>query len=180
MATLAAAAVGTRRRAHVLVAGLGMGFTLRATLDAFRHDASVTVAELLPAVVRYNRGVIGHLAGHPLTDRRVRLHEGDVADAMQARRWDAILLDLDNGPEDLTSASNARLYDDAGVARIGSRLTPGGIVVVWSAGPNRRFEKVLRRAALTCETHGVQARGPGGKGGRHTLFVGRRSERASR
>lgn len=162
---------------RVLVGGLGMGFTLRAVLEVFR-SCRVTVAELLPDVVRYNRDFVGHLTDHPLRDPRVELFEGDVALALGERTWDAILLDVDNGPDALTVAQNRGLYGEAGVGRIARALAPGGVLVVWSAYACEPFTRRLRQAGLEAETRMVRARAHVGKGGRHTLFVGR--SRASR
>jgi len=171
MASIAAEALGERPRARVLVGGLGMGFTVRAALDSFQRDARITVAELLPPLVGYNRGVLGHLADHPLRSRRVRLFQGDVRIQLQKGGWDAILMDVDNGPDALTSPDNASLYGDDGVALMARSLTRGGLLVVWSAYPDRRFAARLRRADLRCETRRVHARGAIRKGPRHTLFI---------
>ena len=114
-----AGAYARRNNPSVLVGGLGMGFTLRATLDLLPPDAAVVVAELVPAVVEWNRGVLGPLAGHPLKDRRVHVEVGDVADTLRASagRFDAVLLDVDNGPAAFTTTGNAGLYDDRGSRR---------------------------------------------------------------
>ena len=174
MARIAADAVGRRRNARVLVGGLGMGFTVRGALDAFGRDVRVTVAELLPEVVRYNRSVYGHLAGHPLTDRRVELFEGDVRVTLGKGGWDAVLLDVDNGPDAFTVPENADLYDDAGARELAGSLTRGGIAVIWSAYPSRHYERTLRRAGLSCEMRRVRARAGTRKGGKDVLFVARR------
>jgi spermidine synthase len=158
----------------VLVGGLGMGFTLRATLDVLPPDASVVVAELMPAVVTWNRGPIGHLANHPLADRRVVLEVGDIAVLLRASRarFDAILLDVDNGPAAFTQAANAGLYDNAGLTMIKAALRPGGVLAVWSAWDDRKFEHRLKHHGFANETHHVRARLKQG-GRRHTIFVGR-------
>jgi spermidine synthase len=171
MARIACDLLGPRAHARVLVGGLGMGFTLRAVLDAFARDAHVTVAELLPSLVHYSRNVLGHLADHPLADPRVELHEGDVRVPIARGRWDVILLDVDNGPDALTTAGNASLYSTTGVGRLSRALTPGGVLVVWSAFGSRTFEERLRRTGLSCETRRVRARGELRKGAMHTLFV---------
>jgi spermidine synthase len=170
MARVAAEALGARPGARVLVGGLGLGFTLRAALDAF-PDATVTVAELLPPLVGYNRGALADLARRPLDDPRVRLFEGDVRVPLGAGGWDAVLLDVDNGPEAFTTSANASLYDDAGAALLARALAPGGVLVVWSAGPSPAFERRLRRAGLACDTRRARARDR--KGATHTLFVAR-------
>lgn len=182
MARVAAEALAVsstpKRRLRVLVGGLGMGFTLRAALDAFGDQATITVAELLPALVEYNRGVLGDLAGRPLADRRVRLFEGDVRAMLARGGWHAVLMDVDNGPDAFTASSNASLYGDAGAASMARSLAPGGVLVVWSAYPDPAFERRLRRAGLHCEVRRVHARGDVKKGGRHTLFVASRPGRA--
>jgi spermidine synthase len=157
----------------VLVGGLGMGFTLRATLDFLPPDAIVEVAELVPAVVDWNRGPLGPLAGHPLKDRRVRVHVGDVAVMLGAGpgRFDAVLLDVDNGPAAFTSSDNARLYDDRGLAAARAALKIGGVLAVWSARDDRKFEQRLRYGGFTVEVERVRARLKKG-GPRHTIFLG--------
>jgi spermidine synthase len=173
MARVAAAELGGRTGARVLIGGLGMGFTCRAALDAFGNDAAITVAEILPAVVAYNRGVLGPLADHPLRDPRIRVREGDVANLLEPQAWDVLLLDVDNGPDAFTTAANASLYDDAGTRALAESLAPGGILVVWSASPGPAFEARLRRAGLEARSLRVRARAGSARGARHTLFVGR-------
>jgi spermidine synthase len=157
----------------VLVGGLGMGFTLRATLDILPPDAIVVVAELVPAVVEWNRGPLGPLAGHPLKDKRVRVHVGDVAVTLSSSpcRFDAVLLDVDNGPAAFTSPDNARLYDDRGLAVAHAALKIGGVLAVWSARDDRKFEQRLRYVGFTLEVERVRARLKKG-GPRHTIFLG--------
>ncbi|MCU1385931.1 MAG: spermidine synthase [Acidobacteria bacterium] len=157
----------------VLVGGLGMGFTLRATLDLLPPRATVIAAELVPAVVEWNRGPLGPLAGHPLKDARVAIEIGDVAGAIRAstRRFDALLLDVDNGPAAFTASQNTRLYDDAGLAAARSALKPGGTLAVWSAWDDRRFEQRLRHGGFRVEVERVRARLKQG-GPRHTIFLG--------
>jgi spermidine synthase len=160
---------------QVLVGGLGMGFTLRATLDLLNADATVVVAELVPAVVAWNRGPLGPLAGHPLRDPRVRVETGDVAETLQSSpgRFDAVLLDVDNGPDAFTATANARLYRDQGLAAARDALTPGGVLAVWSAWEDRRFEQRLRYAGFVVEVERVRGRLRKG-GPKHTIFIGRR------
>ena len=177
MARVAAEHVGSRAGCRVLVGGLGMGFTCRAALDAFGETARVRVAELLAPIIAYNRGVLGPLADHPLADPRVEVVEGDVRRSLEERRWDAILLDVDNGPDAFTMRSNGELYAKAGVEQMAQALEPGGVLVVWSASDSPRFEKVLAQAGLETETRRVFARAEVRKGARHTLFVARRPER---
>jgi len=157
----------------VLVGGLGMGFTLRAALDILPRDAAVVVAELMAAVVEWNRGVLAPLANHPLADRRVRVEVGDVAVALRENRarFDAVLLDVDNGPRAFTQEGNAGLYGDDGLQSIRAALRPGGVLAVWSACDDRKFEHRLRHAGFQVETHRVRARLAKG-GPRHTIFMG--------
>lgn len=162
-----------RSAPRILVGGLGMGFTLRAVLDAFGPDLRVTVAELLPAVVRFSRETLGHLASHPLNDPRTELYEGDVRHAIVDGPWDAILLDVDNGPAALTTRGNSALYSNAALQRILRALTPGGVFIVWSAKPDPGFEARLRRAGFANRTHNVRARGKIAKGAHHAVFEAR-------
>lgn len=175
---LAALALGgTRAEAPtVLVGGLGMGFTLRAALDTLPPAATLVIAELMPAVVEWNRGVLGPLAGNPLRDPRVQVEVGDVGDLLAAsrNRFDAVLLDVDNGPDAFTASTNARLYGDDGLARTRDALKPSGVLAVWSAWEDRRFEQRLRHAGFTVHVERVRARLKRG-GPRHTLFIARRT-----
>jgi spermidine synthase len=173
LATLACRRVRTLARPSVLIGGLGMGFTLRATLDLLTPGASVVVAELLPAVVEWNRGPLGPLANHPLNDPRVRLDVGDVAATLRsgAGRFDAVLLDVDNGPDALTAPSNAALYTARGIAAARAALKIGGVVAAWSSRDDRRFAERLRQAELV--VHVTRVRGRLTEGGpRHTIFLG--------
>jgi spermidine synthase len=153
-----------------------MGFTLRATLDLLPRDAIVVVAELVPAVVDWNRGPLGPLAGQPLKDRRVRVHVGNVAVTLSSARaqFDAVLLDVDNGPAAFASPENARLYDDHGLAAVRTALKMGGVLGVWSARDDRKFEQRLRYCGFTVEVERVRARLKKG-GPRHTIFLGHKS-----
>jgi spermidine synthase len=157
----------------VLVGGLGMGFTLRATLDVLPPGAVVVVAELVPAVVEWNRGPLGPLAGHPLKDKRAHVELGDVAATLRAstHRFDAVLLDVDNGPAAFTATHNARLYDDGGLAAVRAALKPGGVIAVWSAWEDRRFEQRLKHGGFTVQVERVRGRLKKG-GPRHTIFLG--------
>lgn len=157
--------------AQVLVGGLGMGFTLAAALAAVGPGAMVTVAELIPAVIDWNRGELGGFSGRPLDDPRTRLFQGDVADLLRRsrRRWDVIALDVDNGPDGLTQAANDTLYTAGGIALAQAALAPGGVLAYWSAGPDRRFTKRLRRCGLAVEQ--VTVRAHAGKGARHVIWL---------
>jgi len=163
------------RRPTVLVGGLGMGYTLRAVLDARPRASRVVVAEIFPAVVRWNREELAHLARSPLEDARVSLVEGDVADliADSPGSFDAILLDVDNGPAAFTVSGNAGLYRSSGLASIHLALRPGGYLGVWSSDPDRAFERELRKAGFHVQTETVSARGVT-KGPKHTIFVAQR------
>ena len=172
LARRACARLQGRKGTAVLIGGLGMGFTLRAALDALPMSARVTVAELVPGVVAWARGPLSHLAGDPLADPRVALFEGDVADAVAAARasWDAILLDVDNGPDGLTAQSNDRLYGRAGLAAARAALRPCGILGIWSSAPDKAFTQRLRQAGFAVEE--VRARARGGGGAHHHLWFG--------
>lgn len=175
----ALAALGCRGLAavaapSVLVGGLGMGFTLRATLDLLPSDATVVVSELLPAVVEWNRGPLGPLADHPVDDRRVEVRVEDVLVTLRAqpRRFDAVLLDVDNGPDAFSTSTNAALYGDTGLASARRALKPGGVLAVWSAWEDRRFQQRLRYAGFDVHVERVRARLKRG-GPRHVIFLGR-------
>ena len=157
----------------VLIGGLGMGFTLRAVLDLLPARGRVIVAELMPAVVEWNRGPLGPLADHPLKDPRVQLELGDVAATLRANRasFDAVLLDVDNGPTALTATANARLYDNQGVAAARAALRPNGVFAVWSARENRKFEQRLHYCGFAVEVARVRGRLKGG-GPRHVIVLG--------
>jgi len=165
-------------RAHlgrpcVLVGGLGMGYTLRATLDMLPKDAEVVVAELVPAVVEWNRELLGPLAQHPLKDRRVQVEVQDVVVTLRSAsaRFDSVLLDVDNGPTAFTAETNSGVYDDRGLAAARSALKPGGILAVWSARDDRRFEQRLRYNGFRVEVKHVRSRLKKG-GVRHVIFLG--------
>lgn len=158
--------------ASVLVGGLGLGYTLRAVLDRVPDDAEVTVAELVPELVEWNRTHLAELNDQPLEDPRTCVVVGDVYDVIKRApgRFDAILLDVDNGPSALTQAKNNRLYTDAGVRACRAALAPGGVLAVWSAGVNERYEQRLRRFGFDVELQRVPARV--GSPSKHVLFIG--------
>lgn len=160
---------------RVMVGGLGMGFTLRAALDLLPPDAEVVVAELVPAIVEWNRGPLGPLAGHPLKDRRVRVEVRDAFEILRehAGAFDAILMDVDNGPAAFTAAGNASLYADAGLAAARDALRPGGVLAVWSAWEDRKFQQRLKYGGFEVQVERVRARLKKG-GPRHVIFLGRR------
>ena len=175
MAGLVCAALAGQQAPRVLIGGLGLGHTLASALGGLPAHAMVTVAELVPAVVAWNRGPLSHLAGHPLVDARVQIHEGDVAEllAPPSARWHAILLDVDNGPEGLTRAGNDWLYGDAGLAAAARSLRPAGVLSVWSAHASPAFRRRLVAAGLDVQEHKVRAR-PGNKGARHVVWLARK------
>jgi spermidine synthase len=176
LATFACQRMRTLERPSVLIGGLGMGFTLRATLDLLPSDAAVVVAELVPAVVEWNRGPLGPLAKHPLKDKRVRIETGDVAVTLTSRlgQFDAVLLDVDNGPAALTDSNNAGLYGSRGIAAAHASLKKVGVLAIWAAKEDRKFMQRLRDGGFD-----VQVQRPSGrliKGGpRHTIFLARKS-----
>ncbi len=174
LAELACARIADRPDACVLVGGLGMGFTLAAALEPIAPTARVVVAELIPAVVEWNRGPLAHLAGNPLADPRVSVHVGDIAGLMRASRaaFDAILMDVDNGPTGLTRAANSWIYSAAGLAAAFASLRPGGVLGIWSVHPDAEFTRRLARAGFEVEEETVRARRT--KGGRHTLWLATR------
>lgn len=176
LAELTCGKIADRSRPRVLIGGLGMGFTLAAALHHLGADAEVVVAELVPAVVVWNRGPLGEHAGHPLEDKRATVCEGDVADILKTRQqaYDAILLDVDNGPDGLTSKNNDWLYTMDGLHASFGALRPEGVLAVWSAGPDREFTKRLRKAGFRVEQVRVRARGK--KGARHTIWLAARGE----
>lgn len=159
---------------RVLIGGLGMGFTLRSALDLLPAAARVTVAELVPAVVEWNRSYLAHLAGEPLADPRVSVVVTDVADLLRRSRaaFDVVLLDTDNGPEGTTQDGNDWLYSTAGLNTIKSALSPGGVVAVWSMFHSDAFTKRLLKSGFEAEAHFVRSRGT--KGNRHVIWVGSR------
>ena len=171
LATLAGARLRGRAKPHVLIGGLGMGFTLRAALADFGPAASLTVAELIPEVVAWARGPLAGLFGDCLADPRVRLLETDVAALIGAGAgaYDAILLDVDNGPGGLTVKANDGLYDAAGLAAAKRALRPGGVLAVWSSTPDSAFTKRLKRAGFAVEEERVRAHA--GRGARHVIWL---------
>ena len=159
--------------ARVLIGGLGMGFTLAAALGEVGPGAEVTVAELIPEVVDWNRGPLGECSGRPLDDPRTRVHVGDVAELLRARSGyhDVIALDVDNGPEGLTQNANDWLYSQPGIKAAREALKPGGILAYWSAGRDRAFPRRLVKCGLRVEE--VVVRAHGGKGARHIIWLAR-------
>ena len=159
---------------RLLIGGLGMGFTLAEALRHIGSQAQVVVAELVPEVVTWNRGPLGKFAGNPLEDLRVIVHEGDVARIIDAEQqaYDAILLDVDNGPEGLTRKENDRLYDIDGLNAAYAALRANGVLAVWSAGPDQKFLQRLRKTGFEVEE--IRVRSRGAKGARHIIWFARR------
>jgi len=157
---------------RILIGGLGMGYTLAAALEQSEPDTLITVSELIPAVVRWNREHLGHLTGMPLDDPRVSVEEEDVVETIRKRKsvWDAILLDVDNGPDGLTRKANDRLYCRSGLKTSFSALRPGGFLAVWSSGADEAFTRRLKQGGFQTETLTVPAR-KSGKGGRRTIWL---------
>ncbi len=157
--------------ARVLIGGLGMGFTLASVLAAVGSKAEVTVAELIPEVVDWNRGPLGERSGNPLDDPRTKVYVGDVAKLLRQSSacFDVIALDVDNGPEGLTKSANDWLYSMQGIVAAQKALTPTGILAYWSAGPDQAFHDRLRRCGFMVEEITVFAHGK--KGARHTIWL---------
>jgi len=172
LAELACQRLSDRVSPRVLIGGLGMGFTLASALKQLGADAEIAVAELVPAVVTWNREHLAQLAGRPLADSRVTVYEGDVGDLIRAKKdaFDAILLDVDNGPEGFSRKENDSLYSAAGLSAAKKALRSNGIFGVWSISPDQRFSKRLKLSGLNMEERAVRAR-PGKKGGRHTIWL---------
>ena len=174
LATMTCDRLRSAKGASLLIGGYGMGFTLRAALATLGPDAKIAVAELVPGIIEWARGPMAELAAGCLDDPRVELILGDVSKAIGAatRRYDAILLDVDNGPDGLTRQANEGLYSAAGLATARAALRPGGILAIWSAAPDARFTRRLTAAGFQVEEVGVRARS-NGKGPRHVIWFAR-------
>lgn len=157
--------------ARLLIGGYGMGFTLRAALATLGPNAKITVAELVPQIIDWARGPMAELAAGCLDDPRVELVIDDVASAIADGRshYDAILLDVDNGPDGLVRAANDGIYSAGGLTSAKAALRPGGVLAIWSAAPDARFTRRLTAAGFRVEEAGVRARA-GGKGARHIIW----------
>jgi spermidine synthase len=175
LATMTIARLGQRPAPHVLIGGYGMGFTLRAALATLGPMARVTVAELVPEIVDWARGPMAALSAGCLDDPRVAVSIGDVGAAIGAGQgtYDAILLDVDNGPDGLTRAENDGLYSPRGLLAARAALNRGGILAIWSAAPDRAFARRLREAGFQVDEEIVRARS-NGKGPRHTIWFAMR------
>lgn len=171
LATLSATRIKGTKAPHVLIGGYGMGFTLRAALAVLPADAVVTVAELVPEIIEWARGPMVEVAAGCLDDPRVRLVMGDVGGVIERAHgaYDAILLDVDNGPDGLVRADNNRIYSRAGLIAARAALRPGGVLAIWSAAKDDAFARRLRDAGFAVDEVGVHAR-PNGKGARHVIW----------
>lgn len=163
------ARLGRRAKPRLLIGGYGMGFTLRAVLGAIGRDATVVVAELVPKIIEWARGPMAELADKCLDDPRVDLRIEDVALAIARGGYDAIMLDVDNGPDGLTREENDRIYTTTGLSKLRAALNPGGILAVWSAGADDAFAARLKRAGFAVDEMRVRAR-ENGKGPMHVIW----------
>ena len=177
LAKLGCAHIKNKDNAEVLVGGLGMGFTLASALESVSANSLVTVAELIPEVVAWNQGPLGECAGKPLADGRSQVRLGDIAEIIKMKQpdFDAILLDVDNGPEGITHSNNNWLYSTSGLNALYNSLRPEGMLAVWSAGADSMFVIQLKKAGFSVEVRTVRARP--GKGSRHTIFLAKKAWR---
>ena len=171
LATMTCRRLARRTAPHLLIGGYGMGFTLRAALADLAADARITVAELVPEILAWARGPMATLTAGCLDDPRVGVVERDVADviAEASGRYDAILLDVDNGPDGLVRAANNRLYSARGLAAARAALRPGGVLAIWSAAPDAAFTRRLQSAGFAVDDVSVRARS-NGKGPAHVIW----------
>jgi spermidine synthase len=176
LAKLACERIGDVPAARLLIGGLGMGFTLRAALSVLGPQAEIVVAELIPSVLTWARGPMADLFGDCLADRRVSVRVADVRDVIGSSRsaFDAILLDVDNGPEALARPANEALYDSKGLKSAWMALRPRGVLAIWSSGANPKFVKLLRQGGFEVEEIKIRANGAKG-GARHVIWLARRS-----
>ncbi|KKB79832.1 hypothetical protein VW35_04885 [Devosia soli] len=176
LATLSAARIGKRTKARILIGGLGMGFTLRAAQASFGPDSELIVAELVPEIIVWARGPLAPVFGACLDDRRVSIVNDDVGKVIAAAKatYDAILLDVDNGPDGVSREQNDRLYGLKALRKSRDALRPGGVLAVWSAHPSEAFVKRLGSAGFAVEEVKVRARS-GGRGARHFIWIGTKS-----
>ena len=172
LATLTCTKIADRKEPHVLIGGLGMGFTLAAALKSLGDNAKVTVAELVPEVVEWNHGPLGGITDYPIKDPRTIVHVGDVAEVLKSNTnaFDAILLDVDNGPEGHTRKENGWIYSDQGLKAAKSALKPQGILAYWSAGADSFFTNKLRKAGFEVKPVTVHAH-TNGKGAKHVIWL---------
>ncbi|MBZ9726553.1 spermidine synthase [Mesorhizobium sp. CO1-1-11] len=178
LAKLSCQRIAGHRRPRILIGGLGMGFTLRAALAELGDNAEIVVAELVPAVVAWARGPMAEIFAGSLDDPRVTIHETDVGQLVRSApiAWDAILLDVDNGPEGIVHKGNDALYSVAGLAAARTALRPGGVLAVWSQGPDAGFTRRLKQAGFAVEE--VNTRANGKRGARHVIWIATNSSRS--
>ena len=178
LATIACERIQARSRPRILIGGLGMGFTLRAALAVLGSEARIVVAELVPAVLAWARGSLMEVFGKSLTDPRVSVREADVGHLIRSgpSTFDAILLDVDNGPEGLTRPANDALYDVEGLTAARATLRHGGVLAVWSSGPDLNFARRLRKTGFDVDEVRVRANGSHG-GARHVIWIATRADR---
>jgi len=178
LATLVAERINSHAAPRILIGGLGMGFTLRAALASFGPDASIAVGELVPAVIKWAQGPMADVFGGSLTDPRVRILEGDIGGLIRSSRaaYDAILLDVDNGPDGLTRSANDALYGLPGLSAAYAALHDGGVLAVWSAKPDTRFTQRLRKAGFQVGEVKARASRSGG-GAKHIIWLATREKR---
>ena len=169
LAELACERLKGRKNCRVLIGGYGMGFTLRAALAGFGPDAAIVVAEIVPEILAWARGPMAVLTGESLNDPRISIYDGDVGACIRAGRFDAILLDVDNGPDGLSRSGNERLYNRGGLEAAHKALKPKGLLLVWSAAPDRAFTTRLGFAGFKVEE--ITARAHKGRGGRYVIWV---------
>ncbi len=175
LAELSCREISNRKKPSVLIGGLGMGYTLSEALKFLNSDGEVTISELVPEVVEWNRKVLGHLADFPLDDPRVKVLIEDVVEVIKNRKsaYDAILLDVDNGPDGLTQEGNENLYSFAGLSMIKKALKPGGVVAIWSASPDKGFSNRLKKSSFHVDEKKVRARS-NKKGAFHTIWIAKK------
>ncbi len=175
LAELSCCEIADRKKACVLIGGLGMGYTLSAALKSLNSDADVIISELVPSIVEWNKEVLGKLADYPLKDSRVTLLVEDVVQVIKNRKssFDAILLDVDNGPDGLTQEGNAKLYSLSGLSMIKDALRPGAVVAIWSAAPDAGFTRRLKNSSFQVTEKKVRAR-TNKKGAFHTIWIAKK------
>ena len=181
LARLALERIEKKEQRRVLIGGLGMGFTLRAALDVLPPAAQVVVAEIMPAVVKWNRGPLAALSGHALDDKRVEVREVNAARMIRdcQARYDAILLDVDNGPAGLSRTGNHWFYGLSGLHAMLAALRPEGILALWSAGPDVQFTRRMEKVGFGVEAIRVRARA-GGKGAHHVIWIATKKEASAK
>lgn len=176
LATIACDGLRAAKQPRILIGGLGMGFTLRAALKILGPQARIAVAELVPAVVKWARGPMAEIFAGSLDDPRVTIHEKDVGELIRTGKqaYDAILLDVDNGPEGLSREANDALYDEKGLQAAYTALRPGGVLAIWSSAPHPEFNARLRKTKFAVKEIPIRAKGPRG-GAQHLMWTATRA-----